>query len=324
MAQAFWLITTGITETSMQSTMVLAFQCQVLSMMLLVKAVDVHAADSCAGGVSLLQNSLRVQSRAHGLQRASKPWETYFYFVGTHHKAGSQLTRNTMKWAFDFLGANYSCQEHHFQHATITSVGGENKCQVSTDCRIHWDNVATQPRVVSNRELAGAGGMKFAHAVRDPKMMLASSYCYHHRGEEYGNPIAPWPDIMFMGPREGLHAVFKGMMKIMINMALIYTKSEADTYHSRYEDMTESSESFDTHVKALFDFMFEDLISPEEHEEIRNRAKKEDLNRGEHGFSAGKNHTNSEDCEAKALAVLERSPDLYEPIQELRTAMGYV
>ena len=214
--------------------------------------VDVHAADSCAGGVSLLQNSLRVQSRAHGLQRASKPWETYFYFVGTHHKAGSQLTRNTMKWAFDFLGANYSCQEHHFQHATITSVGGENKCQVSTDCRIHWDNVATQPRVVSNRELAGAGGMKFAHAVRDPKMMLASSYCYHHRGEEYGNPIAPWPDIMFMGPREGLHAVFKGMMKIMINMALIYTKSEADTYHSRYEDMTESSESFDTHVKALF------------------------------------------------------------------------
>ena len=41
--------------------------------------------------------------------------------------------------------------------------------------------------------------------------------------------------------------------------------------------------------------MFEDLITPEEHEAIRKRAKKEDLNRGENGLSAGKNHTNSED-----------------------------
>ena len=215
--------------------------------------VDAHAVvDSCAGGVSLLQNSLHVQSRARGLQRATKPWETYLYYVGTHHKAGSQLTRNTMKWALDFLGANYSCQEHHFQHATLTTVGGHNKCAVSSDCRIHWDNVATQERVQSNRELAGAGGMKFAHALRDPKTMLASSYCYHHRGEEYGNPIAPWPDIMYMGPLEGLHAVYDGMMNIFQNMVKIYTNSEADTYHSRYEDMTESSESFDTHVKALF------------------------------------------------------------------------
>ena len=26
--------------------------------------------------------------------------------------------------------------------------------------------------------------------------MLASAYCYHHRGSERNNPVAKWPDIM--------------------------------------------------------------------------------------------------------------------------------
>ena len=70
--------------------------------------------------------------------------------------------------------------------------------------------------------------------------------------------------------------------------------------------------------------MFGDLLTEEEHEHIRELAKHEDLHRGENGLSAGINHTNSEDCERNTRAVLEQAPDMYEAVQEIRHALGYL
>mmetsp|Transcript_7346 Transcript_7346/g.12734 ORF Transcript_7346/g.12734 Transcript_7346/m.12734 type:complete len:230 (+) Transcript_7346:2-691(+) len=228
-----------------------------------------------------------------------------------------------MKWAFDFLGANYSCQQHDYQHATITTEGGEHKCYESPGCRIHWDNSLSLPVVQEKRELAGSAGLRAVQSVRDPVMMLASAYCYHHRGEELGNPIATWPDIMHMGPLEGMKDIFPGMLLTIEQMVHIYENSEDDMYNSRFEDLTESSASFDVHVKKIFDHMFGDLITPEQHEQIRELAKAEDLNRGmDNGKSAGNNHTNSDDCEDKALAVLKDSW-MYKPLKKLAERTGY-
>ncbi|CAE7330709.1 GIP [Symbiodinium natans] len=280
--------------------------------------------DACAQQVLLLQNGLHIHSRALETPNRSRPWDTHFYLVGTHHKAGSQLTRNTMKWAFDYLGANYSCQEELSQRATITTAGGRHKCFLSPDCRIHFDNTMSLDTLQRNRQLAGAAGLKVVQTVRDPKAMLASAYCYHHRGEEPGNPIATWPDIMTMGPLEGMRDLFPGMMVVFRDMLEIYQNSGRDTYNSRFEDLSYSSDSFDVHVKTLFDFMFGDLLTEEEHEHIRELAKHEDLHRGENGLSAGINHTNSEDCERNTRAVLEQAPDMYEAVQEIRHALGYL
>ena len=41
--------------------------------------------------------------------------------------------------------------------------------------------------------------------------------------------------------------------------------------------------------------MFGDLITPDEHTEIRKLARHEDLNRGENGMSAGNNHSSLAD-----------------------------
>ena len=249
--------TAGLPNPSYISTAMVLYHVSSLSMLAVVAvaaatASDADAEDVCGTGVLLLQKGLHVQAEIGKATVRSKPWDTHLYFVGTHHKSGSQLLRNIMKWAFDYLGANYSCQEHLYQHATITTEGGQHKCKISPDCRIHWDNSVTLDVLQRNRELAGEDGLKVAHSVRDPKVMLASSYCYHHRGEEYGNPIAPWPEIMTMGPLEGMFAVFPGMMRIFDSMVGIYNNSGSDVYNSHYEDLTASSDSFDDHVGKLY------------------------------------------------------------------------
>ena len=92
--------------------------------------------------------------------------------VGTHHKAGSQLLRNTMKWAFDHLGANYSCHENSYMTSTITSNGGDYYCSDSPDCRIHWNNARPESQGVCispcfrNQDQAGPQNTFNASAAR--------------------------------------------------------------------------------------------------------------------------------------------------------------
>mmetsp|Transcript_34035 Transcript_34035/g.76380 ORF Transcript_34035/g.76380 Transcript_34035/m.76380 type:complete len:308 (+) Transcript_34035:94-1017(+) len=277
--------------------------------------------DCVNADMTLLQKGLHVKA----LQEPhAKPWDIHLYLVGAHHIAGGNLNRKIMKWAFDFLGANYSCQQHDYQHATITTEGGEHKCYESPGCRIHWDNSLSLPVVQEKRELAGSAGLRAVQSVRDPVMMLASAYCYHHRGEELGNPIATWPDIMQMGPLDGMKDIFPVMFLIIEQMVQIYENSEDDMYNSRLEDLMESSASFDASVKRIFDHMFGDLITSEQHEQIRELAKAEDVNRGaKNGRTAhDDNHTQS-DCENVALEVLLKHAWMYEPLQKLAEHIGY-
>mmetsp|Transcript_4062 Transcript_4062/g.7386 ORF Transcript_4062/g.7386 Transcript_4062/m.7386 type:complete len:302 (-) Transcript_4062:66-971(-) len=282
--------------------------------------LDAQEADSCstAAETSFLQKGLQVKA----LEPKPKPWDVHMYLVATHHKAGCNLNRNIMRLAFDYLGADFSCQEHSSQHSTITSKGGHNKCAKHPNSRIHWDNNASPKVLEKDIKLAGADGLKVTHAVRDPAMMLVSSYCYHHRGEEYGSPIATWPDIMSMGPEAGMKDVLNATLYFLEQMARIHEMATADVHTSRFEKLTESSESFDESVKAMFDHMFGDLITQAEHEALHELAKTEDLNRGENGASAGSNHSNSDECEDEALAVLQDS-DMYPLIQHFRKRVGY-
>mmetsp|Transcript_6069 Transcript_6069/g.11085 ORF Transcript_6069/g.11085 Transcript_6069/m.11085 type:complete len:308 (-) Transcript_6069:38-961(-) len=277
--------------------------------------------DCVNADMTLLQKGLHVKA----LQEPhAKPWDIHLYLVGAHHIAGGNLNRKIMKWAFDFLGANYSCQQHSYQVQTLTTVGGRHKCNESPDCRIHWDSSLSLDVVQEKRKLAGSSELKAIQSIMNPVMMLVSSYCYHHRGEQPLHPVATFPDIMSMGPLEGMKDVFPGMLKIVHEMVRIYDATEDDMYNSRLEDLMESSASFDASVKRIFDHMFGDLITSEQHEQIRELAKAEDVNRGaKNGRTAhDDNHTQS-DCENVALEVLLKHAWMYEPLQKLAEHIGY-
>ncbi|CAE7943191.1 GIP, partial [Symbiodinium necroappetens] len=277
----------------------------------------------------LLQKSLHVQLNRHA-EGTTKPWDVYGYLVATHHQAGSVLYQSIITRVFDYLGANYSCREFLRGSSAITSQGGRHLCSSTPgwwDCPIHWHHQLTYKQLEKDRAHAHAEGVSFkaVHSIRDPATMLAAGYCYHNRGDDF---LAPWPDILFMDPKEGLQAVFPNMFKVMEDMTKIYENSRGEVgevFNSRYENLTQSSQSFDANILAIFDFMFGGFITPEQQEEILALARLDDVNRGEPAYSAGLNLTENpkgDECMEASLAVL-KTLDLYGPIKDLQERLGY-
>merc|ERR1711920_972002 len=114
--------------------------------------------------------------------------------------------------------------------------------------------------------------------------MIASAYTYHHRGMEPGSSVAP-PNIINMDPAEGVPAIAKTMHPIIEMMVKAYQANQGDFYTVKFEELTRSSEDFDATVAKIFDFIYGDLITPEERKEIEIEAQNEDLHRGENGRS---------------------------------------
>ena len=201
-------------------------------------------------------------------QKKDYPYNTMVNFwatkVGTHHKSGSQLLRDVMRHAFDTLGAPVSCHytltpDHKsLPESFITSANHDSLCYDRMDIPIQWDNSA---KIYNYQAAKGAATLqqlpiRGAHAVRKPKDMLISAYCYHHRGQEYGSPMAPWPEIMSMGPKEGLMAMWPVMSGMIQDMVDVHRNTSAEEmFPVRFEEITTSSEGFDDVVQRLFRFL---------------------------------------------------------------------
>ena len=267
--------------------------------------------------VSFVQTQTRL--------RRSKPWDDHVYWVGTHHKAGSQLLRNIMRHAFDGLGASYSCHVHAETQSNVTSVGSRHYCPEVPDCQILWDNVASLASLELARARASSRGnsSRGAHIVRNPRHMLASSYCYHHRGQEAQSPVSHFPEILFMGPHEGMMTLWPDTSRFIHDMAKLFEDKDG-VYHVRYERLTESSASFDQQVRGLFDFLFGGLVSRSEVEVIAEAAKAEDLNREQSMTDHAEEHTNSDECMDAALQALPSlDQSVLTQLEDLMVRLGY-
>merc|ERR1712032_1072941 len=110
--------------------------------------------------------------------------------------------------------------------------------------------------------------------------MIASAYCYHHRGQEPGflRRFAP-PNFTSMDFAEGVPVIAEIMLPIVEQMVNAYRANKGDVYHVRFEDLTRSSKDFDSSVARIFDFMFGAHISLAERHIIEKEAQAEDLHR---------------------------------------------
>ncbi|CAE7211125.1 Npr1 [Symbiodinium microadriaticum] len=272
--------------------------------------------------VNLLQARL---DQTLSIQDAQKPWDVHMYLVGTTHKAGTSLLMQVMGGAFRSLGATYSCQVMPNVWGELVTEDGNHTCADSPDAKIRFDIDVTQESLETVRELSGPGGMRAVMSVRDPAAMLASAYCYHHRGEEYD--LWPYPEITSMGPAEGMRLLSGELLRIFGHMTEAFEARQNDTFVVRYENITRSSEDFDCILREMMAFLFEGLVTPEEHEHILAQAQEADLNRRTDTNSTKDQyraeHTNDEECEKTAMLVLPSLVDIYANITKLQRRLHY-
>ena len=272
--------------------------------------------------VRVAVNMLQAQVARVPTTSRLKPWDVYWYLVGTNHKVGTILLRNVVGRMFLVLGATYSCQMDYQEKAHpegMITADGLHNCSDSPNAHIRFDKDVCPVSLRIVRKLAG-GFMRGLVMIRDPATILASAYCYHHRGEEYGlqpkedRKQWPWPGIMLMGPKEGMAAISDGMFGVMDCLTESAEVAGNDTMLVRYEDITRSSEDFDRTVGDMTKFLFGELATPEEHLQMLVEARKEDLHRFTDSYT--QEHTNDEGCEQQALAVLPSLPEVHAQIKD--------
>jgi len=290
--------------------------------------------DACSHDVlpavddSLLQTSLIVHKQ-HWAQ-ISKPWDHHLYVVGTRHKAGDNLLSNIMSRAFGILSATCGCSETYDQALPLDcSLPDWNDlyedlcfCAPHVNCSIHFNGVFTGEDLLHDREMAGKRGMRAVHIIRDPLQMVASAYCFHHSGQELGTLYAP-ANITLLNVTEGVPLVAKYMLQIMSQMVDSYLVSDTrDTYIIWYENMTRSSSDFDHKVAEMIDFLFENIISPAQKQQIQIEARLEDPSRPNVLHSG---HVSDEECKVRAGEAFKYIPeDLYSQYQQYRAVLGYI
>ena len=77
-----------------------------------------------------------------------------------------------------------------------------------------------------------------------------------------------WPELVFLGPQEGLVYVAERLLPFVQNMTEVFENPFNDTLRLHYERMTSSSEGFDQEMKKMVDFLFKGLISPEQRAKV--------------------------------------------------------
>ena len=107
------------------------------------------------------------------------PLKKRIYLVGTCHKVGSDLLRNTMRWIFDSLGATDSCN-YGDSGGFITSKVTRGPNGRPWDCAIHPQNlrfneVFSAAPILELRQQKQA--FRGVMSIRDPFEMIVSAYC---------------------------------------------------------------------------------------------------------------------------------------------------
>ncbi|CAK9086983.1 unnamed protein product [Durusdinium trenchii] len=258
------------------------------------------------------QGNRLVQTSLTRRKASENVLDKRLYVVGTNHKAGSQLLRNTMHWAFDILGATDSCQYGTTGMPITSKPGFKEECtEHPTPIRFH--NHINGPDLTEIRkEAASKGGLRGVMIIRDPLDMLASAYCYHHRGEENNLGLSP-DGITEMEPEVGVPMMASYMQTPMQWMTSAHAIADPEMLVVRYEKFTKSSKAFDDTVKEILTHLFGNEITEKQKQQILDAVAVEDVNRGlTDGFSEPPglaNHTNDEEEMAKARDACRLIPE---------------
>ena len=273
---------------------------------------------------SLIQKQFSLQPTA----LSAHPWDHEIFVVGTHHKAGSHLIRNTMTHIFDMLGATTSCTYKVRENKYVTSLNNLNDCETyPAPIRLVYSLRPDELLKIRQEASAAGSALKGVTIVRDPFEMVVSAYVFHHRGSEPGSSLQI--GIPFMGPETGVPEMAKRMLHKIQDMVEVYKIRENDTLVVRYEDFTESPQKWDATVEQILDFLFKDEITELQKREALIATHVEDLNRV--GVAENRpedpkfNHTNDEEEMQRARAALPLiAADVYAELVKAQEVLGYI
>lgn len=275
---------------------------------LLTEEVDFH------GGVSMIQR----QQRQVLVESREKPWDVHRYVLANFHKSGVHLTAGIFFSIFAALGIPPTLLGNVVYPCSLVNTCFNSDAPVRQMTDSYNASYAQQERKQNNRPLYTA------IAVRDPLVMVASAYCYHRDGHEPLNKLVPEKELHGLGFEDGAQFTADRILPFIQNMVGLVGDDPANRTHVlSFERLTESSESFDKEVRHFMDFMFPDhLITEDERQQALKAARAFDARRNP--SATERRHSNSKDCERKALAAsLQMKPNMLRTLHELRARLGY-
>mmetsp|Transcript_55320 Transcript_55320/g.129808 ORF Transcript_55320/g.129808 Transcript_55320/m.129808 type:complete len:313 (+) Transcript_55320:118-1056(+) len=248
------------------------------------------------------------------------PWDFHNYLAVGFHKSGNQM----MYGIYSAVWAAYGLPKDRLGFWGDPCYFGGECYNWGSSVRFLIDMYSME---IHGRELERAGQMRslrVAGPVRNPLVMIASAYCYHHSGKEETNRMFfPQGTVERLGPQEGVAFVAQCMMELVENMTGVYEHPRNDTLRLSYENATESSEGFDREVNRLLDFWFEGVpASSEQRKNALDWAAVADLHR--HPEPNYTDHTNDAGCMKLAQhAVFAMPTDLLRKYQSFAQRLGY-
>jgi len=246
----------------------------------------------------------------------SKPWHLHNYVGFCHHKAGVYLLSELWVLSFMALGAKKSDMGMWMQPCYSPQACYSPKAPIQ-----FWVDMYSAEKAQRTREAAGNRGLRVVGIVRDPISMIASAYCYHHRGKEMNNWFFfPARLLLLLGPKEGLKFVAERMVPMMENLTSAFEHQSNDTFRLDYEKVVGSSETFDQQMNQMIDFLFGDQISAAERSKVLNATQWADLNR----HPRADDHGNDEACEEEVRQYVPTlPPDLLSQYRSYQQRLGY-
>ena len=214
-----------------------------------------HPVEPAAPAVSMVQvraNAVEAKARRARKTEGLRPWEQYRYVTCSHHKAGVDLWGWLTKKVFEGLGLNmtqdFGCWNFECDGlAKIVCYNREAPVRSEMDC-CSLDSVQNEQAAYPWQP------MRVANTVRDPLDMVASAYCYHHRGMEWYYPVYGGVEVMNMGLHEGVRFMAQKMLDVAANMTSLHENPHVETHALRFEIMSATSAGFDAEVEKLIDF----------------------------------------------------------------------
>ena len=179
-----------------------------------------------------------------------KPWEVNNYIVASYHKAGVTLSEHLALKILNILGAPMEVLGHvEYPCYSLRKDGLSQVCyNLDAPFRLYTDSFNASLKSAEQRK-SGNKKVLVAGLVRDPLEMVASAYCYHHDGQEFGNWIFPVQDIMQMGPEEGTEVTAKALLPLAEWMTSVFENPDNNTLRLEFDDLTKSSTGFDLGVQ---------------------------------------------------------------------------
>ena len=179
-----------------------------------------------------------------------RPWEVNNYIVASYHKAGVTLSEHLALKILNILGAPMEVLGHVEYPCYSWRKDGLSQVCYNLDApfRLYTDSFNASPKSAEQRK-SGNKKVLVAGLVRDPLEMVASAYCYHHDGQEFGNWLFPVQDIMQMGPEEGTEVTAKALLPLAEWMTSVFENPDNNTLRLEFDDLTKSSAGFDLGVQ---------------------------------------------------------------------------